>query len=518
MKILRLGAFILLAFGVATVQATTDVGAYYWVLKRADYMQTSTANPVPAGAPFHFNSLVTRSATGNFTQSISGFVPPGSGIITTPQHYDVLPDGSLNFDSYVSSQANLDAAWGPGGYNLDIRGAMREWFPTLHLNGASSFPPEKPKLSNSPFNNGDLIVNRANPLTLQWNSFASHDFVDDVIILTITRGTAIILREVLPSSTTSRAFPANFFDAEQVYTVEISFVKVVDRNTASIPGSVGLAGFASTTRIFISTSTRTPVNGLYNISTRGLVGTGANVLISGFIITSTDTVPLRIIIRAIGPSLAASHIANPLQDPILTLFDSNNHVIASNDNWRNTAFPGQITAAGLNPRDDRESALFQNLAPGSYTAIVQGKNNATGTALTEVYNLSSSGQAKLANISTRGQVLTGDNVLIGGFFIQGPFNHTMLIKGLGPSLAAFNVPNVLPNPTLQLTDAQGNTLAINDDWQASQAAQILATGRQPANNKESAILRPMGPGAYTAIVRSKNSNTGIGLVSVDVIN
>jgi hypothetical protein len=356
------------------------------------------------------------------------------------------------------------------------------------------------------------------PLTLHWNSFASHDFVDDVIILTITRGTATILREVLPSSTTSRSFAANFFQAEQVYTVEISFVKVVERNTASIPGSTGLAGFASTTRIFLSTSVRTPINGLGNISTRGLVGTGDAVLISGFIITSTDNVPLRVIIRALGPSLAASHITNPLLDPTITLFDGNNHVIAFNDNWTTTSFPGQITAAGLAPRDVRESALIRDLAPGRYTAIVQGKNGATGTALTEVYNRASLGQPELSNISTRGQVISGDNVLIGGFVIQGPFNHSMLIKALGPSLAAFNVPNSLPNPTLQLTDAQGNTLAFNDDWVSPQGAAILATHLQPMNNKESAILRPMGPGGYTAIVRSKNTNTGIALVSVDAIN
>ena len=514
MKTFRLGALALLIIGTATVaQATSDVGPYYWVFKRRDFVQTSTANPVPAGAPFHLNSLVMRAAGGSFTGGTSFITPPGSGVVNLPQPYSVISDGSLNYDAYLSSQTNLDNAFGSGGYILDIVGSHAQQTATVSLIGPSSFPPEIPKISNTPFSNAELVVHPTAAFTLNWNSFASHDFVDDVIILTITNGTTIVLREVLPATQTSRPFPANFFHAEQTYTVEINFVKVVG-NGAGVSGSVGLAGFVSSTRIVISTSSRVPISGVANLSTRGMVGTGDNVLISGFVITSTDSAPMRVVLRAIGPTLAASHIAHPLADPVLSLFDAQNppHLIQSNDNWRNTPSAGLITAAGLNPRNDLESAIIRDLPPGPYTAVVSGKNNATGTGLTEVYNLGSNGQTKLINISTRGQVLTNDDVMICGLVVQGAINHSYLLRALGPSLTRFGVTGVLANPTLQLVDAQGSNLAFNDNWRASQQAEIQATGLAPTDDRESAMLETLGPGTYTAIVRGKSGATGVGLV------
>lgn len=517
MKILRVGAIILLGFGAATMaRAATDVGPYYWVLKRADFNQTSTANPVPAGAPFQLHSSVLRAAGGNFGGATSFFVAPASSVINTPQAYTLISDGSLQYDTYLGSQSDLDKAFASGRYDLDIRGAANEYFPTIRLDGPSSFPPEKPKISNSDFNNGQLVVKPTQALTLNWNSFASHD-ADDVIIFTVTQGTAIIARNVLPPTTLSKAFAANFFKAEQSYTAEISFVKVTNRNTTDIAGSIGLGGFASTTRIFISTSSRTPLNGLANISTRGLVGTGDNVLISGFIVTSSDTTPLRVVVRAIGPSLATQGIKNPLLDPTIQLFDGNNKLITSNDNWKTTTSASLITQAHLNPGDARESAILRDLAPGKYTAVVQGKNGATGIGLTEVYNLGSTGATKLANISTRGQVLTDDQVMICGVIVVGPFSHSILFRALGPSLSPA-VTGVLANPTLQIVNAQGQTTANNDNWKAPQQAEIQATGLAPSDDKESAVLRTFGPGSYTAIVRGKSNGTGISLIEAYQLN
>ena len=194
------------------------------------------------------------------------------------------------------------------------------------------------------------------------------------------------------------------------------------------------------------------------------------------------------------------------------MFDSQQHLIATNDNWRTTQFAGVITAAGLNPTNELESAIVRDLAPGAYTAIVTGKNNTTGTGLTEVYNLGSNGQAKLINISTRGQVLTQDDVMICGLVVGGAINHSYLIRALGPSLAHFGVTGVLANPTLQLTTQQGQTIAINDNWRAPQETEIQATGLAPTDDKESAILHTLGPGTYTAIVRGKSMGTGVALV------
>ena len=233
----------------------------------------------------------------------------------------------------------------------------------------------------------------------------------------------------------------------------MSFVKISERNITAVSGSTGLTGYARATRIYVSTSTHTPLSGLANISTRGLVGTGDNVLISGFIITSTDTAPLTVVIRALGPSLSTSGITDPLQDPTVDLFDSNSQLIASSDDWMSSPDAAQVHAVGLDPTNAHESALYRTLAPGRYTAVVRGKNNTTGVGLVEVYNLGSNGNAKLANISTRGQVLTGEKVLIGGLIVQGPFSHTILLRALGPSIP--NVTGVLPNPTIQLFDAQG---------------------------------------------------------------
>ncbi len=154
--------------------------------------------------------------------------------------------------------------------------------------------------------------------------------------------------------------------------------------------------------------------------------------------------------------------------------------------------------------------MFKALPPGAYTVVVRGKNNTTGVGLVEVYDLGSNGSAKLANISTRGQVLTNDKVLIGGLIVQGPFSHSILFRALGTSLPG--VTGVLPNPTLQLFNDQGSVIGYNDDWGRTQRMQIEATGAAPPNEQDAAILQTLGPGNYTAIVASKNTATGIALV------
>jgi hypothetical protein len=511
MKKLWVGVFILIGLGTVTIaRAATDVGPYYWIFKRFDVRQTSTANPAVAGAPYHFFSLV-EIAPGGQLGSLSNFTPPG-GSVLGKQIYSLIADGSLEYDTFFSSQASLDNAFASGNYRLDLRGRTVNYLPTLSLTTNTSYSVVTPKLSNTNFKNGQLVVNATAPVTLSWNSFSDHDSNGmDVIVLIITNQNATTFRGVLPATTTSKTFAANFFKKNQSYVVDLSFVKVSQRNTTSIAGSTGLTGYAKATRIFVSTSMRTPISGLGNISTRGLVGTGDNVLISGFIITSTDTAPLTVAIRAIGPSLATAGITDALQDPTVDLFDGQGQLMASSDNWRNnTPDASQIHAVGLDPTDNRESALYRTLPVGSYTAVVRGKNNTTGVGLVEVYNLGSNGNAKLANISTRGQVLTGEKVLIGGLVVLGPFSHSILVRALGPSLTG--VMGVLPNPTIQLFNAQGSTIAFNNDWRDTQEAQIQATGAPPPNDKEAAIVQSLGPGAYTAIVNSNNDKTGVALV------
>ena len=247
-----------------------------------------------------------------------------------------------------------------------------------------------------------------------------------------------------------------------------------------------------------------------NISTRMRVQTGDNVLIGGFIITGTDT--KKLIIRGIGPSLAAYGIQNAMADPTLELHQGNS-TIATNDNWRENE--SAVIATGLPPSNDLESAIVTTLAPGAYTAVMVDKNNQPGVGLVEIYDLA--GKSKLGNISTRGFVDTGDNVMIGGFIIGGGGvggNERVIVRAIGPSLSNYGVPNALPNTTLDLYDSNGLVVASNDNWKDTQEAEIRATTIPPTNDLESAIVDTLAPGAYTAIVRGKNGSTGVSLVEV----
>jgi hypothetical protein len=254
-----------------------------------------------------------------------------------------------------------------------------------------------------------------------------------------------------------------------------------------------------------------------NISTRLLVQTGDNVGIGGFIINGT--VPKKVILRAIGPSLTARGVSGALQDPTLELHDHTSATIAFNDNWKDSQ-QSAIQATGLAPSDDRESAIVQTLAPGAYTAIVRGSGNTSGVGLIEAYDLDLSANSKLANISTRGFVSTGDDVMIGGFIVGGGLgvngagSEEVLVRGLGPSLTQRGVPNALQDPTLDLHDGNGAIIASNDNWKDTQQSEIQATGLAPSNDRESAILATLVQGNYTSILRGKNNTTGVGLVEV----
>jgi hypothetical protein len=253
---------------------------------------------------------------------------------------------------------------------------------------------------------------------------------------------------------------------------------------------------------------------LGNISTRGFVGTSDNVMIGGFVISGREA--KSVLLRAIGPSLANPpfHLSGTLQDPTLSLFRGST-VIVSNDNWKDRPNSSFIPIE-LQPTNDSESAIFTALLPGAYTAIVSGVNNGTGIGLVEVYDMDQTTPSKLVNISTRGFVQTGDNVLIGGFIVNGQDPEKLVVRAIGPSLAdpPFSLTNVLQNPTLSLFDANGMVFASNDDWRSIQEADIMATGLRPSNDAESAIVTTLIPGNYTAIVRGANSTTGIALVEV----
>ena len=236
-------------------------------------------------------------------------------------------------------------------------------------------------------------------------------------------------------------------------------------------------------------------------------------MIGGLIVSGVQ--PKTVILRAIGPSLGLS---GALADPVIEVHGSSGELLTTNDNWREGTYANEV-ANTLPPSNDLESALWQVLTPGAYTFVVRGNNDTTGIALFEAYDLDQTVDSQLANISTRGFVETDDNALIGGFIVgggSGSSNAGVLLRALGPSVPGASA---LADPTLEVHDGSGTTIAFNDNWKtrqdgSSQQAEIEATGIPPANDLESALLQTLPAGNYTAILRGQDNTTGIGLVEI----
>jgi len=256
---------------------------------------------------------------------------------------------------------------------------------------------------------------------------------------------------------------------------------------------------------------------LMDLSTRGMTFTGNNVLIGGFMVQGSQ--PARLVVRCLAFSLASYGIPNALGDSVIELHDANNNLIASNDDWFTSSDAQTISSYHCDPPNSIESALLVTLNPGNYTAIVRSFSNAqqpatSGVALFEVIDLRTS-SSRLGNVSTRGQVGTGNNILIGGLIIGGSTPKPIVVRALGPTLAQFGVTSVLADPYLELRDSNGNLVEANNDWQQSpQAATVSADGKAPPNAKESAMAPTLTPGNYTALVFGVGGTTGTALVEV----
>jgi hypothetical protein len=289
-------------------------------------------------------------------------------------------------------------------------------------------------------------------------------------------------------------------------------------NGSRFPTTDGRGSFIATysdNHLVLSNFQTKPPAQLVNISTRLRVLTGDNVLIAGFIITGTDQ--KKVIIRGIGPSLIDSQIQGALPDPTIELHQGNT-IIATNNDWKiddvtHQSQEAAIRATTIPPKNDLESALIATLSPGTYTAILADKNQTPGIGVVEVYDLDQSANSKLANISTRGFVDTGDNAMIGGFIVGGNGGGAarVIVRALGPSVP---LSGTLPDPTLELHDVNGTTIATDDNWKDSQQLDIQGTTIPPSNDSEAAIVRTLVPGNYTAVVRGTNNSTGIALVEV----
>ena len=249
---------------------------------------------------------------------------------------------------------------------------------------------------------------------------------------------------------------------------------------------------------------------LANISTRMKVGLDEDVLIGGFIITGSE--PKRLILRAMGPSLAAGGVAGAMEDPMLELYDGRGEPVRHNDDWQDSDQAGEIAATGVAPTNSREAAMVVTLQPGSYTAVVRGWENTEGVGLVEAYVLDS-GSAELVNLSTRGRIGVGEEALIGGLIVTGSAGKHVIIRALGPSLGS--VAGTLADPMLEVRDGAGNLVGENNNWaDGGQRDQINASGVPPSHGLESALVATLAPGNYTAIVRGVNDGSGVGLVEI----
>ena len=254
---------------------------------------------------------------------------------------------------------------------------------------------------------------------------------------------------------------------------------------------------------------------LFNISSRAFLFASGDpfynrtVLIGGFIVTGT--VPKKVALRGIGPSLTKSGVAPVLTNPVLELRGTSGALILANDDWKDTQ-AAEIMQSQLAPGDDRESVIITTLAPAAYTVVLKEKNGLAGNGLVEVYDLSQNNTSKLANISTRGYT-DSSNVLIGGIIIGGgQGNAEIVARAIGPSLRRVGIYNALADPTLELRDNNGALVAFNDDWGTNYYDFLPIYDLAPKSSEDSGFRLSLPAGNYTAIVRAKANNGGVALV------
>ena len=466
-------------------------------------------------------------------RSVSGFIIQGGGYLGadaggTLQVTQVLPFAAIQNEPGISNRRGT-ISMAQNGTNADS--ATSQWFINLADNGG---PPNNLDIRNHTAN-GDFgpytvfgkVVN--NTMTAvdaiaalpRYNSGAPFDSIP---LRNYTAPNPVMAANLVSIPGISKFSPLTFSVVNNNAAVADATVSGTRLLVAG--HQVGNATFTVTATDFdgATVSQNFGVNVIaapgrpVNVSTRLQVGTGDNALIGGFIMRGPS--PKRLVVRGIGPSTG---LAGALANPILELHDNTGATIASNDNWGDAANRQELIDTGLAPASPNESAILITVPsdPNNafYTAIVRGVNNATGIGLVEVYDVDSGPGSTLLNISTRGRVEVDPNALIGGFILGGTESKRILVRAIGPSLAAAGVPGALSDPILELRDGNGALLDSNDDWGLSpNQAEIQASGLAPANSKESAVIRILSAAPYTAIVRGVNNTTGVGSVEVYQLN
>jgi cyclophilin family peptidyl-prolyl cis-trans isomerase len=512
------------AVRMTTVLGTIDVGLFG---QQKPITVANFLNYVDQGRYFITDPTTQQLASSFIHRSVPGFVIQGGGFLGTVNSANttIQPTGVLTL-APIQNEPGLSNKRGTiamAQFGSDANSATSQWFINLADNGG---PP----------NNLDIRNNNAGPYAVFGRVVNNGMTVVDVIaaLPKFNGGGSFTELPVRNYMSPNAVKVANLVSIPGITRISPLIFSAMSNNTsiadATVSGTKLLVAGKQIGSAMI-TVTATDLDGapvsqqftvnvvagpgrLVQLSTRMQVGTGDNALIGGFIMRGPS--PKRLMIRGIGPS---SGLNGALADPVLELHDGTGAVIASNDNWGDAANKQDIIDTGIAPASPNESAILITVASdpnnANYTAIVRGVNNTTGLGLVEVYDLDSGPGSTLLNISTRGQVNVDPNALIGGFFVGGTDSKKILVRAIGPSLAASKVPNPLADPTLELRNGNGTLIEQNDDWGSSpEHADIQSSGLAPTNPKESAVLQTLAAGQYTAIVRGVNNGTGVGSVEV----
>jgi hypothetical protein len=526
------------AIRLATTNDPDVLGAYSYDGVNLVLMQTQFAL-IPPRAPLSMNATLLTAARAHsqnmFQNNYQGHTGPDGVITTRLAAYTTGANGwSIGENVYAYSKsvwyghAGFEVDWGgsaatggiqsPPGHRENIHSdTFREVGIGVVLGSQSGNPGVGPQLVTQDFGmTGGLLPFVTGVVYRDLNNNGFYDPGEGVGGVTVT--IAGVNSYAVTASSGGYSIPV----PDGIYAVTFGGggLPTNQQNVSVVSGQNAKADYIATGSA-TPTATPTPTpppsptatpgeTKLANISTRAVVGTNANVLIGGFIVTGTQ--PKKVIVRGIGPSLP---MAGTLPDPTLELHDATGAVISSNDNWIQNANRAEIADSGVAPANPSEAAILMTLAPGSYTAILSGVNQTTGIAVVEFYDLEGSAASKLANISTRAQVQVGDNVLIGGLIVVGQSATNVIIRAIGPSLP---VPGAMADPTLELRDASGTLLSANDNWRSNQQEAIIGTGVAPTRDAESAIVTSLSPGSYTAIVRGAHGMSGVAVVEAYQLN
>lgn len=522
------------AVRLTTVIGTVDIALFG---QQKPITVANFLNYIDQGRYFILDPTNGQLASSFIHRSVPGFVIQGGGFLGTvnpnnpnqAQVTAVLTFPPIQNEPGISNKRGTIAMAQSAG---DANSATSQWFINLADNGGPpnnlDIPVTTNNVTSGPYtvfgrvvNNGmttaDAIAAVArynfgapfNSLPLRNYTMADYNSNKLVAVSNLVSIPGIAQISPLAFSATSDNANAGvavigtklFVTGNQVGTAHVT-VTATDFDGASVPQTFTVNVIAAPGR-------------LVNLSTRMQVGTGDNALIGGFIMRGAS--PKRLMIRGMGPS---SGVPGALANPFLELRDGSGASIASNDNWGDAPNKQEISDNGFAPASPNESVIFttvpSNTTNAFYTVILTGVNNGTGIGLVEVYDLDSGPGSTLLNISTRGPVAADPNVLIGGFFVGGTDSKQILVRAIGPTLAAGGVPNPLADPTVELVNGQGTTVDQNDDWMVnnSQKTQIQNSGLAPTNAKESAVLQTLSAGPYTAVVRGANGGTGVGSVEV----